>query len=163
MNITNIKRSWLIDPTAHSHIFCVLWCRIPLSNIDEDQINDEADPVFCWRDGLLEINMTFEITRWWQLKDLLFPPLPDKMIQIWHYFLKFDTKPPAVRGGRLAIVLHSGKRSHSHCWNIPMFNRKYIDSIRVHFPASYVGLPESICIVCIVIICYDDDHHDGHY
>ena len=25
-----------------------------------------------------------------------------------------------------------------------MFNRKYIDSIRVHFPGSYVSLPEGI-------------------
>ena len=27
-------------------------------------------------------------------------------------------------------------------WNITIFNRKYIDSIQVHFPASYVSLPE---------------------
>ena len=35
-----------------------------------------------------------------------------------------------------------GKRSHSDCWNdIPMFNRKYIDSIQgPHFPASYLSL-----------------------
>ena len=26
-------------------------------------------------------------------------------------------------------------------WIIPIFNRKYIDSIRVHFPASYVSDP----------------------
>ena len=29
-------------------------------------------------------------------------------------------------------------------WKIPMLNRKYISSIRVHFPASYVRLPEGI-------------------
>ncbi len=41
----------------------------------------------------------------------------------------------------------SGKRSHSDCWNITIFNRKYIDdSIRgPHFPTSYVRLPECRC------------------
>ena len=47
-------------------------------------------------------------------------------------------------GKKKWIELPSGKQSHSDCWNdIPSFNRKYIDSIRVpHFPASYVRLPE---------------------
>ena len=30
----------------------------------------------------------------------------------------------------------SGKRSHSDCWNLPIFNRKYIFKQRVHFPAT---------------------------
>ena len=37
----------------------------------------------------------------------------------------------------------SGKRSHSDCWKkFTISNRKYIDWIWVHFPASYVSLPE---------------------
>ena len=27
-------------------------------------------------------------------------------------------------------------------WKITIFNRKYVDSFRLHFPASYVSLPE---------------------
>ena len=33
-----------------------------------------------------------------------------------------------------AMHIPSGKGSHSDCWNSPMLNGKYIDSIRVHFP-----------------------------
>ena len=29
-------------------------------------------------------------------------------------------------------------------WNMPIFNRKYIDSLRVHFPASYVRWSRSV-------------------
>ncbi len=51
-----------------------------------------------------------------------FPCLFSLISQLITYHLASHTRP--------------GKRSHSDCWNIPMFNRKYIDSIRVHFPAS---------------------------
>ena len=47
-----------------------------------------------------------------------------------------------ILGGNYNSGIPSGKRSHSDCWNIPIFNRNIIDSIRVHFPASYVSLPE---------------------
>ena len=34
---------------------------------------------------------------------------------------------------------------HIAGWNIPVFNRKYIDSIRgPHFPASYVSVSRSV-------------------
>ncbi len=39
---------------------------------------------------------------------------------------------------------------HIASWNdIPIFNRKYIDSIRVHFPASYVSLPEFMSFLSV--------------
>ena len=60
----------------------------------------------------------------------------------------------------------SGKRSHSCSWNdIPMFNRKYLDSIRgLHFPASYLnfqGCMYLFQIFCVVGIFHLEIHGDG--
>ncbi len=42
---------------------------------------------------------------------------------------------------------------HIAGWNIPIFNRKYIDSIRgPHFPASYIRLPECILFYVFYVV-----------
>ena len=44
-------------------------------------------------------------------------------------------------GQRLLIRLYPLVNDHIAGWNITILNRGYIDSIRVHFPASYARLP----------------------
>ena len=51
-----------------------------------------------------------------------------------HFFPIFMWLTPFLGGFLLQFLVHSGKQTWQ--WNIPIFNRKYIDSIRVHFPAS---------------------------
>ena len=56
-------------------------------------------------------------------------------IMIFHVYPRSVTKP--LKDELFFQALPSGKRSHSDCWNIPIFNRKYMDSIRgPHFPAT---------------------------
>ena len=47
----------------------------------------------------------------------------------------------AVEMGNCFLGLPSSKRSHSYCWNIPIFNRKYIFNPGSIFQC-YVRLPE---------------------